>query len=379
MRYDLLKAAAAVAVIAAGQSAWAQGARVEGEWTTSLRLDDNFAFAGTGTQFRASTAGNFTLYSETPTSRIEAGSGLTFQMDPAGNFSVSRPSLRFGFTNRNKRTQYTAGASFVSGPIRFEELQDDLSLVDQEADQTRIRANFGINTRLSETLRARLDGSVQSLDFDPVSSELAPSTDYNLTASLSYTLSQRTSLDLSTGIGWFEGEGDTNEESFSTNLGVAVGHQLDPRTRVSANLGLSYVDNAETVGGILTEEQITSVLFGAGLDYALPGSAAVNLSVGRSVAPNASGELALNSSLSAGYTRDWTTSSTYGVSVSYVEQEPLRGGMVESLLSLSPVYTRQLTPEAELEASYSFQRNEDGDTSHGVNLTVTRAFDFPLR
>jgi hypothetical protein len=394
MRDNLMRAAAAVAAIGLGQpanmqAAWAQdatsaiedragGVRVSGDFSQSFRLDNNFAFTGNGTEFRSFSRANLTLYSETSTSRIAATTGLTFQMDPAGNFSLNTPSLRFNASKSTKRTQYSVNASYSSGPITFEQLQEDLSLVDQRSDQSTLRADFRIGTRMSDTMTASLAGRFAQVDFDPVSAELAPSTDYNLSAILGYRLSRRTSLDFSAGVGIFEGEGVTDAESFSTDLGVAVNHRLDTQTRVNANLGLSYIDNTETIGAVRNDEVITSILFGAGVSYALP-DGSVNLTMGRSVGPTADGDLAYNTSFSAGYSKSMTQDSSYGISVGYTEQEPISGGTTESLFSVSPTYTMQLTPEAELEAIYTLQSNEDGDTSHGINLTVVRVFDFPLR
>ena len=380
MRYDLLKAGAALAILAMTTPlAHAQGVRLSGSVSQEFRLDNNFSFNGAGTETRGYTRGGLTFSSETETTRVSASTSATMGMDPSRNFTFSTPSVRLDFSNRGRRTTTSAGVSYVTGPITFEEVQADLSLADETTDQTSIRGDFVVSTRLDNTKSTRFSARVSQLDFETTSAELVPSIDYSLDGALTYQRDRITSFDFTGSVGWFDGDGVEDSQSFRATVGVGVSRALNSNTELDADIGLAFVNTEETVLGVREEDWSLSVLFGAGISYGLA-DGAVDVGISQRIAPSSEGALAVNTGLTAEYSRQINESSAVAVTAAISRQETIGIGddPSETSVSISPSYTRQIARDVEMEAAYTFLRDDSGDVSHGISIELEKVFDFPI-
>lgn len=376
-------AGAMVSFLGASQSADAQGVRLTGTATQTFQLDNNFNFSGENLGIRSYSRVSASLVSETETTRIAATSGTTvgFVLSNGGSLSVSRPSLRLSFRNERSRFSAVSGSlSYNKSPISFEQVQSDFSLIDQDADRTTIRGSLGYNGRVNRLTRGRITFTVADVDFDPRSAELVPYVDYNLSGDLTYNRSETTSYTLTAALGSFDGDGVAQSKSLSGRLSAGMTRELDNRTSVNGQLGLAYINTEEIVGGNLEDEWNLSLLFGAGIDYALA-DGSLSFGISQSLGPSATGQLALFTGLNADYSKQLTEAETVGLSASLNRQETISvsSTSAETFLSLSPTYTRQLNSDVELQAAVSLTRDDSGSFASGISFTFERPFSYPLR
>jgi len=276
-----------------------------------------------------------------------SGTTVGLALSNGGDLSIANPSLRLAFRTEPSRFSAVFGrVSFNKSPISFEQVQTDLSLLDQAADRTTVRGTLGASGRLSRLTRGTLSFSARDVDFDPTSDELVPYTDYNVSGSLTYNRSPITSYDLSANIGQFDGAGVNESKSLSGQLTGGISHQLDNRTTATGTLGFAYINTEETQGGIRDDEWNLSVLFGAGFNYQLS-DGSVGLGLSQTVGPSATGQLAFNTGLNADFTRQLTQAETIGLSLAISRQETITVGtpVSETFVTLSPSYTRQLNSD----------------------------------
>ncbi len=383
LSHSAVLAGAMLSFVALPQTVSAQGVRLTGTATQTFQLDNNFNFSGQDLGMRSYTRVSASLVSETETTRIAATSGSTlgFVLSNGGNISVSRPSLRLSFRNERSRSSAVSGSvSYNKSPISFEQVQSDFSLIDQDADRTTVRGSLSYNGQINRLTRGRVTFTAVDVDFDPRSAELVPYVDYNVSGDLTYNRSETTAYTLTAALGSFDGDGIAQSKSLSGRVTAGMTTELDNRTSVNGQLGLAYVNTEEIVGGNLDDEWNLSLLFGAGIDYALA-DGSLSFGISQSLGPSATGQLALFTGVNADYTKQLTEAETVGFSASLNRQETVSLGSTtaETFLSLSPTYTRQLNRDVELQAAVSLRRDDSGSFASGVSFTFERPFSFPLQ
>lgn len=386
MRTTLLKAALTVGLFGVVEAAEAQqqsqaqprgGVRTSGAVTQSFEFRDNSNLSNAGTQFKSLTGLDFSLSSETASSKVSATTGISLRAG-SGGFSLARPKLTLGFSTDTKRVNYSANVSYAKAPVAVNETQTDLSVLRVEADRTILSGNLGLSTKLNPTTDISFGLNGRRVDFDPTSPSLAPTTDLGITGQLSYRLNRRTSYSLDGALGFFEADNATNTESLSASLSGGLKHQLNSVSAFDGNLGLAFIDTSDTVGTATTSAFSVSLLFGAGLTQTLP-DGSIGISINQAVNPSASGSLALGTQVNGSFKRDVNANESYSLNASLGRQEDVGGGAVTTFINVAPSYSRQLTRDISATASYFFQRDDAGSTAQGLTLSFSRPFDFAVK
>lgn len=385
MRTTLLKTALTVGLLGVVQAAEAQqqtqaaqprgGVRASGTANQTFELRNNNNLSG-GDTFRSLTGVDFNLSSQTPTTTLSATTGISLRLNDNG-FSLARPKLRLGFETKTKRVNYTGNLSYATAPTAVDEVLTDLSVLRVNSDRTIVSGRLGVSTPLNPTTNLSFGLSATQVDFDPLSATLIPSSDYGLNSKITYRLNRNTSFSLNGALGYFEAENTTSTQSLSASLDGQLNHQLTNSSTFNGNLGFAFIDTTDTVGTATTSAFSVSLLFGAGLTQALPdGSMGVSLS--QSVNPSSSGALALSTRLNGSLTKNVNQNESYSIGASLGRQEDVGGGAVTTFINVAPSYSRQLTRDVSATASYSIQRDDTGSTAHGLTISFSRPFDFPL-
>lgn len=381
MRTTLFKAALTVGLFGVVQAAEAQqtqgGVRLGGSFDQSFEFRNNANLSGSGTSFKSLSGLDFKLSSQTPTSTVSASTGAALQMG-SGGFALTRPKLRLDFSTRSKRVNYSANMSYAKAPTAVDEVLTDLSVLRVDADRTILTGRLGLSTKLNPTTNLSFGVNATTIDFDPVSTSLVPSTDLGVTGKVTYQLNPRTSYGLNGSLGYFEAENVNRSESLSASLDGTLSHQLDSRSTFDGNLGFSFIDTTDTVGSATTSAFSVSLLFGAGLTQALP-DGSMGISLNQQVQPSSTGSLALSTRVSGNLTKNVNRNESYSIDASLGRQEDVGGGPITTFINVSPSYSRQLTRDVSATASYFVQRDNAGETAQGLTLSFSRPFDFPVQ
>lgn len=367
MRAIVSQAAIVVGLIVSGSHA-AADVRLTGNVSQDFRLTER-ATAGTDWVFSSRTGVNFALTSETPRSRISLSSGATLGYTDAGGFEFTRPQANLSYSNSTSTDTFSAGLSFARNPIEYDEEQPDLSILTLNGTQTRIRGNIGYSRVINRTLSGNVGLSFQSLDFDPTSPALVPSTNTALTGGLSYALNRNTSVSANARVGYFNS--DSGVESLTYSLSGGVEHDVNSTTSVNGGLGVSLVDTNGAGNPDL------NLVFDAGISHDLPDGSA-RLSLSQDVSPSASGDLILDTALRARYGHDINSTSSLGLTAAFNRQENTGTGNVDTFVSVTPSYTVDLTEDISARAAYTYRQDDNGNTSQIISVRVSKAFDFPL-
>lgn len=373
MRHSLIKAVVIISLIGAGQTAQAQGIRLGGTVSQGFSLDDN----GSGYNFDSVTSVGASLSTRTRNSSLSVSSGISMVVDDQNGVQISRPRLRFSFGHATKDVQYSGGFSLSRGPASVDVLQPDLSVLTYTGERTSFTGNLNAAYALNARSGLTVGLSAGRTDFDPVSAGLVPSNTFGLQLGYNTRLTPVTSMGLNASVGLFQAENTSDTTSVSAGLGGSVTHQLDKLTSVSGNLGLSFVETTDTVAGVESSNFTLSGLFGAGVTRSLP-DGSIGLRLSQSVVPGNGGSLLLDTSLSGSYSYQVNRAESLGVSMSVNRQQNVGGGQTVTFVGISPTYSRQLTRDINANASAYLQQDDQGNTSHGINVSISRAFDFGL-
>jgi len=372
MRHSLIKAAIIISLIGAGQTGQAQGVRLTGTASQSFSLDNT----GSGYDFDAVSSLGFGLNKRTRNTSVGLSSGLSMVVDQNG-VTFSRPQLRFNFGYATKDVNYNGALSFARGPATIDVIQPDLSVLTYSGDRSVYSGNVGASYALNNNTSMTVGISGTRTDYDPVSAGLVPSSNLSVTGGFSTQATPVTSYGANAQLGFFEAENASNTMSVSADLSGTFSHQLDQRTSLSGNLGLSFVETTDTFLGVETSNFTLSALFGLGASYALP-DGAINIGLNQTVVPGSGGSLVINTSLGGSYSYQVNRAESLDLGVSLNRQENLGGGAQVTVVSISPSYSRQLTRDINANANAYLQQDNSGNSAHGFGVSLTRAFDFGL-
>ncbi len=348
-------------------------ARLDGAFTQSFQLssdsDDPALTSVTEVQATATVEDNL--------SRLSVSSGLSFSFDTDGTAEFTRPTFNLNYTQISKRTRFSGGLSYSRGPTAFSEELPDLTVLAFDTTRTVIGANAELSQDLDSTTTANLRFGYTDTDFNPVLGSLAPTRHFMMSGGFNRQINATTSGAVDLSLGYLLGDNATESKSFSAELGVSGTREINNTASLDANLGVSFINTSEIQGFLRIDEWSTSLTFGAGLTRGLP-DGSLGLSVSQDVIPASDGTFALSSIVNGSWSQAVNNRSSVQIAASLSRQASLGSGVTETYLILSPSYSIQLTPDISASAGLTLQRDNDGDVSQALSLTLARPFSFPL-
>jgi len=354
-----------------GSAASAQVTALEGSYGAGLQ------FGAGGVALTANTSA--TAKSETSTRAVSltGRANLSFYDDDtdiglSGQLVVNQqmPNASLSF-----------GANLAVDPVTFETIDDDLGLSTGEGDRTRLSAFSNYTRQINENTQFVSGLSYTLTDFDPVNEEQVPSDLIRGNARVNYTLDPRTTVFGAVSVGWFTSEltdavGAFENNSLSVEGSVGGNQEIDSRTKVNGELGVTFVNIEEITGGLTTTNWEAALLIDAGLEQSFA-DGVLSLGLSQEVSPVASGELQQVSKITAGVSVEVNRSTEIGLNGTFTRQSGLGRNDAVTGLSIEPFYSREIIEGVNATASYTL-RSADSTTSHRFNLGFSRSFGGPL-
>ncbi len=349
-----------------------QGVRLDGSVTQTFDLP-----VDTGDVFGSRTGLRGSVTTENDIYRLSVSSGISLAVDTDGTFELSRPSVAVSYAQGGKDTRLTAGLSFSRGPTSYSEEQPDLTVLSFDTTQTTIGANAALSRDFDSVTTGSLSFGITSLDYDPVFTDLAPSVNYKVSGRINRELNNTLSAGVNLGLGYLVADNAAETQSLSADLSVDALYAINNTSTFGANIGIAFINTSEISGFLRVDEWSTSLAFGASYQRELP-DGSLNISLSQDIVPASDGTLALSTGLRAGLNKTINERSSFGVTASLDRQADLDGGSAQTLARISPTYSVQLTPDISANASFTLQREDDGDMTRSAGISFSRPFSFPL-
>ncbi len=367
-----------MAIATAATPALPQGLTLSGSLSQGVTVSDNNGFQGRDPEVDGSTSLSYALSSSTKRSSFSIGGNASLSYGTDSDTKFNRSGLRASYQRSAKRSSFSAGLSFDKRPFEFDEEQPDLSFISLDTDRTTVSGNVGFGFEHTPRLSSNVSASLRDQDFSTTSTELSPSTTTSLSGGLSYRLSSTSSMGVNAGITMVDTEAADNLESTSVNIGANYSRTVNDRVSYSGNIGLSMSEQTRIIGLASVTEDSSNLTFGANLNRSLK-DGAMSFGFNQGVGTSASGALSLNTGLTGNISRQINERQRWALGASLSRQSDLDGGETETLLRVSPSYNFSLTPKIGASAGYTFSRNDVGDTSHSLSLSISRSYEQRIR
>jgi len=346
--------------------------RLTGSVSQDFSLRDNFNFSGGGFDWNTTSRLSLTFRAENNRAQFSASTGTGFRLTSNGNFSIFEPNLALRYATGTRRFNITATGNYSLREINFDEIQPDLSTLTIGGEREQLRANITVNTAVNRSTSVAVSANYGTLQFEPSSPALIESNSFGINSTLNHQVTQRTRVSLNGGLSFFAP--DTGLDSITTSAGAGLNHAFNRSTTVNANFGVALSETDLAGGGSRSDGNFT---YGLGVNRQLP-SGSISASINQQVVPTAAGTLQVNTGLRAGYSERINQRERFGLNASFDIQENLTGSGSSTFFSVTPNYSVQLGRDLAANAAYSLQRNDAGDIAQSLNLSLSRDFNLPF-
>lgn len=370
-----------------------------------------------GRTSRATTSLSFGLIDDTPLNRLNLNGSVQLQyIDRPGTtgdgFDIGDRTLGFGYLRRGANSSFSINGSYSQADIAFSNpldmsfvdgvlvVPDDLSTISTSG----IRQNYSVNARLTfgdegpwgASLSAGVSGQTYSGTSSPLLTDnrrtsLGVGLRYNLNPATEMTLDlnrgtyqqtsgaspQISSYTLTAGLSQEQRNGSTRvsltlKDDFGTNrYSLNFGGSLDlPAGSISASLGASYSEGGSTdlIGSLNWQQTLSR-------------DGVIDVQFQQQINNDSTNAASLVSALSAMYRHPLTPVSDLTLDAEFLRTRQLAtGGTTVTDTNLTVTYSRQLTPDWNLDLGY-VQRLRDTSTSANsdsgrVFLELSRNFEL---
>jgi hypothetical protein len=329
----------------------------------------------------------FVLGSLTSLSTDAIYSGHDFRFDLIGDVSyrhyfgpaaddfsdVLSPKISTKFNKRDKTSSFDFAASISRTEASAVE---DLELIQIPIET--YRDTLSANTSFTQTLGPRnsvgLRASLQNVVFEKTVASLTPSTFGSAGLFWTEKLTKRTDLMLSTDASWLvlDDRANTNRETVAAQL--ALTSQLSPRLKFHAGIGpkvtfSQFDDIVFPINGRQNTEEFGWIGdLRADYTYKL---GTVSVFASRAVEPSSRGDLQSRSTFGLLTSHKINEVSDFNFSMQYRLAET-GTSEAQSVLIISPTYSRKLTDEWSMQTGYQFTyANDDAADAKSNNLFVS--------
>ncbi len=363
-----LAVATAAALVVTGSSAWAQslGLSLDGEVgaTFGINKDGDYDLSG-----------DFVLRGETATRSqrafFELGFSTTYE-SVGDTFEPFNPSVLLGFEQTAKRSTFGVDARYSVDPVSFTDITDDLIFIDSTGLRTELSFGADFSHQLSRLTSVGLSASYTDVDFTDTSPDLIPSRTFELDASLTRELTQRTSVTAELGYSDFESDDIGSTRSKTVTATGSVAHQATELLSFDGSLGVGRTETDNTVSGSSSDTNLEASL---DVTYALQ-SSTLTAGLSQTIEPGSEGSVELTSRADVGYSRDLTHNSGISLAAALTRRSGLAGGASESAFEFDATYDRALTRVLNGSLGYEFTKTDGSDADHRVTVSVTRSFQL---
>lgn len=332
--------------------------------TTALGLD--FTALAPRTQWQFETGASVGFF---------GGSGDTDEL--SGIF----PNFAVAVDHDGKYIDTGASFGFDFQPAAFAQI-DETGIT--EGDATQLSLRFAADAALALDPRNRLSLGVsgRALRFTSGTTSLRPTTTYGASLAWLRSISAATQASLGLGARHFTAEGGDDQKSLSFDLSAGLGHSFNPRLSADASLGVSATRTTRTLAGLDNSDFSLGAIGDLALAWRPQADTQLALALSHGLEPSSLGELQTTTALGLGLQHSVNSWIGGGVNLLLQRQRSAEGfgGDTDRILAtLSPNLAFTLTPEVALQLGYSLrmEREDESDAvSHGVFLTLTRAFDI---
>ncbi len=355
-----------------------------------VEVDDNYTVSSkspghvVGSITRLATA----IEAVAPTHSFNLGHSFDLYQYAGPGDSVVSDEFNFddfsiGFSKQRKLTTYGLSGSFTREPASISEFEDT-GFTTVDADRLTFRADASASHQINRQNSVSLNVSATSVNFTEDDDDLNPFFSANTSLSWSHQFNRRTSASVSGNIGYSEFEDDRNTRSLVFSSTVGLSHRLTKRLSVSANLGVRMNKSNEDATLLLPASDDTDTGFtgDVSLDYQRSKHSNLSLSWSQGLVPSADGDLRNRTSINLSIDHRINRKSSLAMSIRSSLQEPSSGSGSEwrKTLSISPSYSRQLSPYWNADLGYLFRYSDSGSgatgsaSSNKVFISVSRQF-----
>lgn len=373
-----------------------------------IRIDDNLSLSTTNSETVTSAVTNlaFNLDSQTRTQNLSlyAATGYRFIQD--GDSDLIDPTFALSYRREGASASFDIAARYEQTDIGFIRTLEDfvttgLPLPEDFDDLT------GTGTRralgLDATLALRTDApfgitfraGISDLSYEDVtSSDLLDSTRTTLDATARFTISPVLETTLGVTGTRFEQDTFSTRETFQIRAGASLdrpdGGYGATFTATDTEEGRQYaltlsrditLRNAALSAGIGASRAANGESYLSGsLDYRLEGEAgSLTVGIDRSLRSDSSDAEELLTSLSLATDYVLTPQSALGADLTLARAENTATGDGTDVASLGISYSRTLTRDWSLSASYSFEHRDPDDgasaQASSIGVSISRSFD----
>lgn len=385
-RWRSVLAGAALASFVAG-AAEADGWSISGVLSQRFGADSNLTLAegGDDPTLSSTTTGNIAFSSATPRTSLSIAPGFraTRFVGEGGQNQIT-PSFSSGLSHRVGSLDLSSGLSLDIRPTVFSELEElddgstDLDVIQRNATAISVRASAGAGYRIDSRNRFNLGANLSIRRFTDDADTLTPSTTIGASGGFAHSITDRTTVNLSTGLSRVTFGGTNDSESVTASFGGGVSTSINPGFTFGGQIGLNYTD---TTRPNANDSSRLGFSFSTNAGYAVSEATSFSLSASQSLQAGATGELQdrLRINLGLGHsinTRE-NVSFSLGLSRQSLASSLSGGGSGSTLVQTSIGYQVAITPEINAGLNYSLRlQPEDSldSASHRLFFTISKAF-----
>ena len=333
----------ATAVLLCVGPALAFDLRVVGEVVERVEFDDNLRVEQDpdGDVYGSTTELNLDITAQTPRSTFNIVGGANFVEfggpGASSDLDSIEPNVRGDLLIRGPRSTLGLNGSFRRENSVFTEFDDvsfggfdETIVTDGITDRLSysVGGDVTIDINQTDTVTAAVTYSV--VDFAEAVDGLSPTNNLFFEGSWLRDLTERTNIDITGSLRFFEADNATQSESEVIELSSRLTSKLTPRLEVYGEGGISIIETDSLVAGVRRSETTVGPTFDIGLTYLLWLTTTFSASVTQTVSPSDSGDLNQRTGVTASLMHRINTVSSVSLGGFWAIQEGTTSGVTSA-------------------------------------------------